>query len=189
MSKTTTASVERDLLASLQGFKDRANAAREAYQSQRQDILRDERLSDAAKTGDLAKLSEAITTQLASIKADQDAYVSGLKSKIEKELRGNQPADANSVLLRRDASDRARKLDRKEAMEVLQDAISNGDAEMAHAVGQKARNLAWLDVAEAYTAAHPDTADSAAALAHVEANTSGAAWNLSNGISFAAPID
>lgn len=74
-------------------------------------------------------------------------------------------------------------------MEVLQDAIASNDADFAHAIGTRARNLAWEDVAEAYTAAHPAAADSAAALSWVEANTSGGAYNLSNGITYAAPTD
>lgn len=126
--------------------------------------------------------------KLASIKADQDAHVNGLKSTLEKQVRGNQPADANAVLLRRDAADRVRKItDKLEALEVLQDAIANGDDTFANAIGIRALNNVWEDVADTWKAAYPDTADSAAALAYVEANTSGAAYNLANQITYSDP--
>lgn len=190
MSKTTAASVESALLPKLNGFKESAAQVKDAHRAARQAILNDDMISDKAREDRLEALNKDTRAKLDGIKADQESYVKGLRAQLEKKFRGDQPTDASSILLRRDAADRARKInDRQEAMEVLQDAVNNGDAEMAHAVGTKARSLAWLDVAEAYTAAHPDTADSAAALAHVEANTSGAAYNLSNGATYAMPLD
>jgi hypothetical protein len=188
MSKTSQLSVESTLPAKLNGFKEQAAQVKAAHRAARQQILHDERLSDVAKAADLANLDAQTRQQLDSIKAEQDSYVNGLRSQLEKEFRGNQPADASSVLLRRDAADRARKIaDKDEAMQVLNDAIANGDAEMAHAIGTRALNHVWGDVADAWQTAYPDTADSAAALAYVEANTSGAAWNMANGITFSDP--
>lgn len=189
MSKTTAASAERDLPSALRSFKDRAAAVKDAHKSVRQAIKDNPLTSDLAKKQNLEALDKDTRIKLDGIKGEQDSYVSGLRDKIEREFRGSQPTDANSVLLRRDASDRARRItDKQEAMAVLNDALANGDAEMAHAIGTRARNSVWLDVAEAHQAAHPDTADSAQALAYVEANTSGGAWNLSNQISFSDPI-
>ena len=190
MSKTTAASAERDLPSALRSFKESAAAVKDAHKSARQAIKDDALTSDLAKKQNLEALDADTRGKLDGIKGEQDSYVSGLRDKIEREFRGSQPTDANSVLLRRDAADRARKItDKQEAMAVLNDAIANSDAEMAHAIGTRARNNVWLDVAEAYQAAHPDTADSAQALAYVEANTSGAAFILSNGITYSAPID
>jgi hypothetical protein len=188
MSKSTAASVESSLPSALNSYKESAAAVKDAHRAARQAILDDPMTSDLAKKQKLEALDDATRSKLDELKGQQESYVAGLRNKIEKELRGNQPADASSVLLRRDASDRVRKItDKQEAMDVLKDAIANGDAEMAHAIGNRARNAVWLDVAEAYQAAHPDTADSAAALAYVEANTSGAAYNLSNQMTYAAP--
>ena len=188
MSKSTAASVESSLPSALNSFKESAAQVKDAHRTARKAIQDDDMISEKARKERLEALDKDTRAKLDGIRAKQESYVKELRAKVEKEFRGNQPTDASSVLLRRDAADRARKLDRKEALEVLQDAIANGDAEMAHAVGTKARNLAWLDVAEAYTAAHPDTADSAAALAYVEATTSGAAYNLSNQMTYAAPL-
>lgn len=188
--KITAAQVERDFLPKLQSFQDQAAAVKAAAASARKAIQDDPMLSDLAKRGKLDALKAETRAQLDGVKAEQHAYENGLKATLEKQLRGTQPTDANSVLLRRDASDRVRKLnDKDEALAMLQDAIGNGDAEMAHALGQRARNATWLDVAEVYQGAFPDTADSAAALAHVEANTSGAAYNMANQLTYSAPLD
>ena len=190
MSKATPLSVQNDLNAALFGFKEQASAVKAAHESARQDILRNDRLSDSAKISDLAKLDDATRSKLESIKQNQRSYVTGLRSQLEKELRGNQPSDANSVLLRRDATERARKItDNREAMEVLQDAIANGDAEMAHAIGTRARNNAWLEASEAWRAAYPTTAGSAEALSYVEEMTSGPAYNVANSATYSAPLD
>lgn len=188
MSKTTAASAERDPPSALRSFKERAAAVKDADKSARKAIKDDPRSSDAAKKDDLAALIKDTRTKLDAIRGDQDSYVKGLRDKIGSEFRGSQSSDASSVLLRHDAADRARRItDQREAMDVLDDAIANGDAEMAHAIGTRARNSAWMDVAESYQAAHPDTADSAQALAYVEANTGGAAFNLSNQITYSDP--
>lgn len=189
--KSTALSVQNSLTSALHGYQDSAAAVKDHHHSTRQAIKDDPRRSDTAKKDDLAALAKETRAKLDALKANQESYVKGLRDKVELELRGNQPGDANSVLLRRDASSRVRKLaDKKEAMEMLEDAIRNGDAEMAHAVGNRARNTGMFDVAEAYQAAYPDTAESAAALSYIEANTSdSAAYNVSNSITFSSPVD
>lgn len=188
MSKSTAASVEHDLPSSLNGFKESAARVKAAHRTEHQKVVDDEMISDKARNERLEALDKDTRSKLDQIRANQDAYVKNLRDKIESEFRGNQPTDANSVLLRRDASDRARRIkDKDEAMAVLNDALSNGDAEMAHAIGSRARNNVWLDVTETYQAAHPDTADSAQALAYIEANTSGGAYNLANQIVYSDP--
>ncbi|AZH79153.1 MULTISPECIES: hypothetical protein [Microbacterium] len=189
MAKHTAASVETSLPKAQSGYKERASAVKAAHDSTKQAIKADPMTSDLAKKDKLEALDKDTRAKLDAIKDEQVTYEKGLRDTIERELRGNQPADANSVLLRRDAADRVRKItDKQEAMDILQDALANSDESMAHAIGTRARNAAWLDVAEAYQAAYPATADSAAALAYVEANTSGAAYNLSNQITYSAPL-
>lgn len=190
MSKTTAASAESDLPSALRSFRDRASVVKDAHKSTRKAIKDNPMTSDLAKKQNLEALVADTRAKLDGIKGEQDSYVKNLHDKIEREMRGNQPSDASSVLLRRDATDRARKItDKHEAAAVLSDAIANGDAEMAHAIGNRARNSVWLDVVEAYQAAHPDTADSAAALSYVEGTTSGGGYNLFNGITYSAPTD
>lgn len=189
MSKSTPSGVEQDLKSSLNAFKDRALAVKEDYRSKRQDILRDERLSKEAKTADLADLDLEVRGKLDGIKAEQESYVKGLRDKLDRELRGTQPTDANSVLLRRDAADRARRIkDESEAVAVLGDAARSGDDSLAHAVGYRARQSGWTDALDAYRLAQPESADSAAALAVVEGLDRDTGYNLSNQITYASPI-
>lgn len=188
MTKTTAASVEKTLRSSLEGFKARAAAAKEEHKTLRKAITDDLMQSDLAKDGDYKALNDATRAKLASIRSEQDTFIKGLHDKVEGELRGAQPTDANSVLLRRDASDRVRKItDKQEAMEVLQDALANGDTTLAHAVGTRARNTGMGTVADAYRDAFPDTANSAAALATIENLTNDGAYNLANQITYSAP--
>jgi len=190
MTKSTEASIERDLRSALNSYKDSATAVKAADRAARQAIKDDPRTSDLAKRELLEALGHETKGKLVALKGEQESYVQGLRQKIEREFRGSQPSDAASVVSRRDAMARARKItDKHEALEVLQDAIATGDADLAHAVGARARNTSMFDVAELYQASYPETADSAAALAYVEANTSGAAYNVSNSITFSAPSD
>lgn len=190
MPKLTAAAVETQLKTKINEYHERANAVKDAYRTQRQAILADTRLSREAKEEDLAKLSAATRAELDGIKAEQQSYVEGLRSQLESQLRGNQPKDADAVLLRRDASDRTRKLtDQDEALDILNDAIANGDESMAHALGGRARNAGWQKVGEAYMAAFPETADSAAALATVEGLATDPGYNVSSQIAYAAPAE
>jgi type IV secretory pathway TrbL component len=188
MSKYTASGVESQLKSMINEFHNRAHAVKDSYYAKRQDILRNDRLSDSAKTSDLAELGVAVSAQLTAIKAQQDAYVSGLKNTLEKELRGDQPQDDNSVLLRRDAADRARKIaDEWDALAVLKDAVYSGDNSLAHALGYKARQEGWTDLIDAYREAQPASGDVATALAFVEDATSAAAFNLGNQMTYADP--
>ncbi len=188
--KMSAADVESNLSSALFGFKDKAAAVKATHESARKAIIEDRTLSEIGVRDRVQALNEQTRAKLESIRADQESYITGLRAKVESDLRGNQPTDANSVLLRRDAADRARKIrDKDEALEVLNDAIANGDSIMAHAIGNRAQNTGMVDVTDAYTAAFPTTADSAAALAHVEELTTGPAFNLSNQISYAPPSD
>ncbi|MEV8174965.1 hypothetical protein [Microbacterium sp. NPDC079176] len=190
MAKYTAASVETSLPKAQAGFKERAIAVKAAHNSTKQTIKADPMTSDLAKRDKLEALTNDTRSQLDAIKAEQLSYEASLRSSLESQLRGNQPADANSVLLRRDAADRVRRIqDKQEAQDVLNDALANGDESMAHAIGTRARNSAWLDVADVYQAAYPDTADTASALSFVEANTSGGAYNLSNSATYSSPLD
>lgn len=187
-TKHTPLSVQNELTTKVAGFHDRAASIKKAFYEKRQAIRQDDRLTDAAKTADQAELKRAVTEQLQGIKGEQEAYVSGLTSTLAKELAGNQPMDATSIMLRRDASDRARKLEtERDALAALRDAVRDGDESMAHAIGTRGRDNGWPDVADAWKAAHPSTSGVAEALHFVESYTSDAGYTLANGAAFSAP--
>lgn len=188
MARSTPAGVERDLKRSLNGFKERASAVKDAHHTSRQGILDDPMASDLAKRNRLADLDAQTRGKLDAIKAEQESYIRSLRNRLESELLGFQPSDANSVLLRRDAADRARRITTEdEALAVLNDAVRGGDESLTHAVGYRARQSGWVDVLDAYRVAQPEAADTAVALATVEDSTSGAAYNFANNITFSSP--
>lgn len=189
MSKSTPLSVQNAFNDALKSYQKQADAVKAAHHAARQEIRDDFRRSDVAKSDDLAALQKDTKAKLDALKESQTTFVKDLRAKVEREFRGNQPTDAASVVSRRDAADRARRLaDKNEALEVLQDAIASNDADLAHAVGVKSRNNGWVDAAEVYTGAYPDTAGSAEALDYIDSNT-GAGYNLFNSMTYSAPAD
>ena len=190
MAKSTPNSVERSLSSALDSFITRAIEVKTAHTASSQSIRDDDMRSDIAKREHRAELLTRTRSQLDGIKAEQVAYIEWLHTKLEHELRGNQPTDANSVLLRRDATDRARKItSERDALEVLADATRSGDATMAHALGYRARQSGWVDVLDAYKVSQPESADAAAALAVVENLSTDRNFSLSNSMAYSSPLD
>ncbi len=145
-------------------------------------------LSNLANQTRLDELRKETRAKLDSLRGEQDAKVKAVRECLERELKGNQPNDASSVLLRRDAADRARKIaDEAEALSVLADASRGCDHTLADAVGYRARHAGWVEVLDAYTVARPEAADSAVALAFVEGVALDPGQNLANQITYSAP--
>ena len=126
--KSTPTSVERELESRLCRFKEQAASLKDGHRAARQKIQDDRMLSGLAKQTRIADLNKETRAKLDALRGEQESYVKGVRSRLEKELAGNQPTDASSVLLRRDAADRARKIvDEAEALSVLADATRGGD--------------------------------------------------------------
>ena len=188
--KSTPSGVERELESRLSRFKEQAASLKDAHRAARQKIQDDPMLSGLAKQTRIAGLNKETRAKLDALRGEQESYVKGVRSRLERELAGNQPTDASSVLLRRDAADRARKIvDEAEALSVLADAVRGGDDTLADAVGFRARHAGWANVNDAYREARPQAADSAVALAFVEGLDSDPGYNLANQITYAAPSE
>lgn len=189
MSKSTPLSVQNAFNDKLKHSQENAAQVKEQHRIAAKAISEDKMLSDIAKRQRLDALNYETKSKIDALKESQTTFIKDLRAKVEKELRGDQPADPASVVSRRDAADRARKLDQKEALEVLNDAIAGSDADLAHAIGVKARNNGWFEVAEVWKDTYPDTSGSAEALDYLDANGSGAGYNLFNSMTFNAPQD
>jgi len=188
MSKSTPAGVERDLRSALAGFHERAAAVKDAHRAARKEIQEDVNASEHGKRTRLDTLNGLTKSKLDDIKKEQLEYVSGVRDRLERELLGHQPSDANSVLLRRDAADRARKLSTEEdALAVLSDAARSGDHTLMDAVGYRARNSGWTDALDAYREARPESADAATALATVEGLSTDGGYNLATSMAYTMP--
>jgi len=180
-----SATVEKDLKAKIEGFQARARSLKEEHREKAKAIRQDDRLTWEAKQEDLAKLADQTNNALLAVRDEQESYVSRVQSDIEHAVRGSQPTDANSVLLRRDAADRARKIaTEKDAIDMLNDAARSGDESLAHAVGYRARNSGWTDALEVYRQVQPTGAENATSLAAVENLSTDIGYRLSNQIAY-----
>lgn len=183
--KHTPASVETKLKSRIEGFHERAHATKSAFYAQRDEVFKNDRLTADAKKEDVLKEVKKTNEKLLSIREEQDAFISGYQSEIERAVLGSQPSDAESVMLRRDAAARARKIaDEAEAIEVIKDATRLGDSGLAHAAGYRARQKGWVDALDAYREAQPAGADNAVALATIESLTSDAGYILTNSMAY-----
>ena len=188
--KSTPSGVERELESRLSRFKEQAASLKDGHRAARQMIQDDPMLSALAKQTRIADLNKETRAKLDTLRGEQQSYVKGVRSRLEKELAGDQPTDASSVLLRRDAADRARKItDEAEALSVLADACRGGDETLADAVGHRARHAGWVDALDVYKVARPGAADSAIALAFVESLGTDPGYNLANQITYSAPAE
>ena len=190
MTKYTLAGLSASFNRAVTGYHARAKAIKNAFPAQRQAILDDETRSQSWKNEKLQELADATRKALTDIREEQETYVRNLKVNVERALLGDQSKDANSVLLRRDAADRARRVkDEQEALDILQDSIRTGDESMADALGYRARGQAWISVLDAYREGRPDAAETAGALAFVESMESEGAYNMANSIAYSMPHD
>jgi len=188
MAKATLASIERDLKTSLGRFREQATEIKHAHQRTYKSIVEDEMISELAKRQKIEAPSKDTRAKLDALRAKQDQHIKSVRFDVEKDLIGYQSPNANDILLRRDAADRARKItDETEALAVLRDAARGGDDSLADAIGYRARQAGWLNALDAYQEARPQAADSAAALAFVEGLDSNTEYNLSNQISYSTP--
>lgn len=172
MSKYTRSSVESTLNNKRAGFHGRAETAKDAWRTSRKAVLDNPRLSEQAKRDDIAELDKKLKETLAGIREEEESYVRGLTSEVEKAMRGDQPTDSSSVLLRRDALDRVRNITtQREALEVLREAVQNGDDTLLDAIGMRGRKYFWGAVVEEFEAARPDVSGAADALLYLEGLT------------------
>jgi len=188
MAKYTRSSIESLVTSKRAGFHGRAQTAKEAYLPARKAIMDDPRLSEQAKRDDVAKLADQLREKLAGIREEQQTYERSLTSEVEKASRGEQPTDANSVMLRRDALDRVRNIDtQNEALDVLREALANGDDTLVDAIGQRGRQRLWGAVVEQVEALRPDVADAVAALRYLKALDSDLLLRIGDGAAYAFP--
>lgn len=186
----TTEGVRATIKSKSTSYQERAKALKDQFQKDREAINANDRLSQEAKLEDRAKLHGELKQALQDLREAEERDLRDYVRGIEAELFRSQPNDASSVLLRRDARDRARKLETlNDALSIMQEAIRTGDESMAFAVADRARANVWPAVLDAYKEGYPEQADTAMALSEAEGLTSGPAYNVATSIAYSAPAD
>ncbi|MFI6767264.1 hypothetical protein [Streptomyces sp. NPDC050355] len=113
--------------------------------------------SDHAKRVMAAKVYKQAQDALNQLRDAEVSQLRTRRSSLQRRMFGaHGDQDPNTVVARRDANDRAGKLeDPREAKAALQRAEMEGDATMAQAIATRAAQNGWGDVLADYTATRP----------------------------------
>ncbi|MEV5353275.1 hypothetical protein [Streptomyces sp. NPDC052693] len=128
-----------------------------AYQRQLERIESSRTYSDHAKRVMSAKAYKEAQGALDQLRQAEVDSLTTRRTQLQRRMFGHEgTADANTVIARRDANDRAAKLDDPRiAQEALHTAQMEGDALMAQAIATRAAQYGWSDVLGAYAGDRP----------------------------------
>ncbi|MFJ2741872.1 hypothetical protein ACIO3O_19665 [Streptomyces sp. NPDC087440] len=136
----------------------------ETYKAQLARIESNRALSDHARKVLSAKAYKQAAAQLEAARQVEIDTLTRQRAALQRRMFGQAgTADAQTVVARRDANDRAAQLDDpRKAADMLQRAEMEGDTLMAQAVAARAAQCGWGDVLTAYSTDRPGFADAAA---------------------------
>lgn len=120
-------------------------------------------LSDEAKRIEIARAYRDTRTQIQAAGQAALDHVTAERARLSRKLFGYEgTADAQTVIIRRDAADRAAKLtEPHEAQQALQRAENNGDVHLAQAIAGVSFANGWTDVVHSWFDANPQAGDTA----------------------------
>lgn len=135
----------------------------DTYRAQLARIESNRTYSDHAKRVLSAKAYKQAAEQLDTLRQAEVDDLVRQRAALQRRMFGQAgTADAQTVIARRDANDRAAKLDDPRiATEALQRAEMEGDTLMAQAIATRAAQHGWGDVLGAYATDRPGFADAA----------------------------
>lgn len=142
-------------------------------------------LSPQAKQIAIAKAYRTARDQVQGMRQAEADRISGERTRLSRRLFGHEgAADAQTIIVRRDAADRAARLTSpEEAEQALQRAEAQGDTHLAQAIaGHSLANL-WNGVVQTWVNAHPDIADTAQQLEQLP-NPNDGAWKLRQAMTY-----
>ncbi|NUK72109.1 hypothetical protein HRW23_21980 [Streptomyces lunaelactis] len=115
-------------------------------------------LSAEAKQIAIARAYRDARDRITAMKQAETDHITSERTRLSRKLFGFEGnADPQTVIVRRDAADRAAKLDSPEAAaRALSMAEANGDAYMAQAIAGQANANMWNDVVNTYLDTHPE---------------------------------
>lgn len=112
-------------------------------------------------------------------------HVTSERAKLTRKLFGHEgDADAQTVIVRRDAADRAAKItEPHEAQAALQRAEANGDVHLAQAIAGQAQANMWSDVVGSWLDAHPEAGETAQQLNQLPDPSDGV-WRMQHAMTY-----
>jgi len=142
-------------------------------------------LSDEAKRIAIARVYRDTRNQIQAAGQAVLDHVTSERARLSRKLFGYEgTADAQTVIVRRDAADRAAKLtDPDEAQRALERAEANGDVHLAQAIAGQAQANMWGDVVNSYLNAHPEAGEAAQQLQQLP-NPDDGAWRMRHAMTY-----
>ena len=161
----------------------------DTYQQQLDRIQGNRAYSDRAKQILAAKAYTAATNALSKLRDDEVAAIDDRREFLYRRMFGrHDSADAQTVIARRDANDRAAKLDNpRVAEQQLRDALRQGDTTMAQAIAEHAASMQWGDVLGAYGDTRPGFREVAEEYRDLTAVRSSDQWSFMHTAQYIAP--
>ncbi|MFJ3290387.1 hypothetical protein ACIPMW_34485 [Streptomyces sp. NPDC086669] len=143
------------------------------------------RLSSEAKRIAIARAYRDTRNQIQAAGQAVLDHVTSEHAKLSRKLFGYEGvADPAIVAIRRDAADRAAKLDSPEAAQrALQMAEMNGDQYMAQAIAGQANANMWHDVVASYLDARPEAGEAATQLRNLPDPSDGV-WRVQHAMTY-----
>lgn len=160
-----------------------------AYNTKLSRIENSRTYSDHAKRVMSAKAYKEAQGALDRLRQQEVDAIEGRREALHRKMFGRENvADAQTVIARRDANDRAAKLDNpRVAAEQLQTALRQGDTTMAQAIAQQAADWGWSDVLNAYADTRPGFREAAQEYNELP-QTKGTDWSVRHGFAHVAPL-
>jgi hypothetical protein len=120
-------------------------------------------LSDEAKRIAIARAYRDTRNQISAAGQAVLDQVTSERARLSRKLFGHEgDADPNTVIVRRDAADRAAKLtEPHEAQRALERAEVHGDVHLAQAIAAHAQAHMWGDVVSSWLTSHPEAGETA----------------------------
>ena len=142
-------------------------------------------LSDQAKQIAIAKAYRTARDQVQAMKQAVTDQVTSERDRLSRRLFGHEGvADAQTVIVRRDAADRASKLDSPEAAQrALRMAEANGDTHLAQAIAGQSFANGWADVVHSWFDANPQAGETARQLQELPDPNDGM-WKLQQAMTY-----
>ncbi|MDG9706264.1 hypothetical protein [Streptomyces sp. DH37] len=142
-------------------------------------------LSDHAKRVLIARAYKEARDAITELRDAERARIDGQRATLTRKLFGHEgDADPATAVSRRDALDRAAKLETPEAASsALKRAELSGDAVLAQAIGARAAEMWWGDVLTQYTASRPEAADTVRQIGELP-DTSDALWQMQHAMTY-----
>ncbi|MCX4541454.1 hypothetical protein [Streptomyces sp. NBC_01565] len=174
-----------------------ADEIRHALDSKAQHIRGQKNLTARAKQTMIARAYIEARDALEQLKADEVAQIQRQRQQLDRKLFGTNgfSPDPNAVIARRDANDRAAKLETPaEAEHALHRAEREGDRIMAKAIAAKAADFSgdpvWAQILHQYVADKPEEAATLQAMTDLP-DTDDGVWRLTKAMEYgiATPSD